>query len=405
MSIASEISRLQTAKSNIKTAIEAKGVIVGAGTLDTYSAKIAEITASSTNESGSGNIKVAYYDFDGTLLWIHRVNIGDSITSYPISNPNHTDIGLTFQEWNWSISSLSNIQADIDVGAIYTTTDGKSHIYIECTVTSGNTVTMYFIKSVGSDTFTIEWGDGTSSTDSTNTTFNLSHTYANAGRYTVKVSITTGNGTYTFANSAANANFIKENIPVSKIYTGVKSYVTNTSFRNLLMKYITLHKDITRLFAQTIDSTYLSSILIYPTNVGYNDADIYFGQSSLKRVIYNATIQNSSTSICGGTPSLEKFIVPKSWTTFTVPNGMYNLESIIVNSLITNITMNVTNAYKLKEMVIMATTPPSLSSSEWAFYAHEDLAIYVPDASVADYQIATNWINIASKIKAISTRL
>jgi hypothetical protein len=44
MSIASEIERIQNAKSSIKTAIENKGVEVGNGTIDTYASKIDEIT-------------------------------------------------------------------------------------------------------------------------------------------------------------------------------------------------------------------------------------------------------------------------------------------------------------------------------------------------------------------------
>lgn len=44
MSIATEIQRLQNAKSNIKTAIENKGVEVGNGTIDTYAEKIGEIS-------------------------------------------------------------------------------------------------------------------------------------------------------------------------------------------------------------------------------------------------------------------------------------------------------------------------------------------------------------------------
>lgn len=44
MSIATEITRLQTAKANIKTAIEEKGVTVGDGTIDTYAEKIGEIS-------------------------------------------------------------------------------------------------------------------------------------------------------------------------------------------------------------------------------------------------------------------------------------------------------------------------------------------------------------------------
>ena len=44
MSIATEIQRLQSAKADIKSAIEQKGVTVGDGTIDTYAEKIAEIS-------------------------------------------------------------------------------------------------------------------------------------------------------------------------------------------------------------------------------------------------------------------------------------------------------------------------------------------------------------------------
>lgn len=47
MSIATEIERIQNAKSSIKTAIENKGVTVGNGTIDTYASKIDEITTGS----------------------------------------------------------------------------------------------------------------------------------------------------------------------------------------------------------------------------------------------------------------------------------------------------------------------------------------------------------------------
>lgn len=54
MSIASEISRLQTAKGNIKTAIESKGVTVSsATTLDGYAALINSINAGLEYEEGT----------------------------------------------------------------------------------------------------------------------------------------------------------------------------------------------------------------------------------------------------------------------------------------------------------------------------------------------------------------
>lgn len=52
MSIATEIQRLQTAKADIKTAIENKGVTVGDGTIDTYAEKIDEIEVGGDYDQG-----------------------------------------------------------------------------------------------------------------------------------------------------------------------------------------------------------------------------------------------------------------------------------------------------------------------------------------------------------------
>ena len=50
-SISSEITRLENAKASIKSAIEAKGVTVGEGLLDTYAAKINDISSGGASES------------------------------------------------------------------------------------------------------------------------------------------------------------------------------------------------------------------------------------------------------------------------------------------------------------------------------------------------------------------
>lgn len=54
MSVAQEIQRLKSAKANIKTAIENKGVTVGDGTIDTYAEKISQI-------SGGGGVDVTSF--------------------------------------------------------------------------------------------------------------------------------------------------------------------------------------------------------------------------------------------------------------------------------------------------------------------------------------------------------
>ena len=70
--IATEAKRIQTAKSDIKTAIENKGVTVGDGTIDTYAQKISEISGGSSdswydtfwdNYQNYGNRTDYYYGF------------------------------------------------------------------------------------------------------------------------------------------------------------------------------------------------------------------------------------------------------------------------------------------------------------------------------------------------------
>lgn len=53
MSIASEITRLQTAKADLKTAIQAKGVTVGQQTLDQYAALVAAISGGANLQTKS----------------------------------------------------------------------------------------------------------------------------------------------------------------------------------------------------------------------------------------------------------------------------------------------------------------------------------------------------------------
>ena len=62
MSIATEIQRLQSTKTAIKSAIENKGVTVGDGTIDTYAAKIDE-----TDHADSGNADDVFF-----RIWTRR---------------------------------------------------------------------------------------------------------------------------------------------------------------------------------------------------------------------------------------------------------------------------------------------------------------------------------------------
>ena len=85
MSIATEISRIQSAKADIKIAIEAKGVTVpSSATIDTYSTYVSQISGGGGGNTLIKSIKIE--DFTGTTFnrstsYITSVTIPDSVTS------------------------------------------------------------------------------------------------------------------------------------------------------------------------------------------------------------------------------------------------------------------------------------------------------------------------------------
>ena len=90
MSIASEISRLQTAKADIKAAIEAKGVTVpSSAKLDDYDTYVGQISGGGPTPTPTSDADdVIFIDYDGTIL--HRYTFAEvlELTAMP-SNPSH----------------------------------------------------------------------------------------------------------------------------------------------------------------------------------------------------------------------------------------------------------------------------------------------------------------------------
>ncbi len=82
MSITTEIQRLQTAKADIKIAIENKGVTVGDGTIDTYAEKISEISG------GGSSYNPLEYATELTRTYINSVFPTDYELSIDAPNVN-----------------------------------------------------------------------------------------------------------------------------------------------------------------------------------------------------------------------------------------------------------------------------------------------------------------------------
>lgn len=96
MSIASEISRLQTAKADLKTAIEGKGVTVPSNTkLDGY----ADLVDSIETGGGSGGDDWLYISIDGEVGMVNMRNVGITWDSTMINLEFSGSADMTHISW------------------------------------------------------------------------------------------------------------------------------------------------------------------------------------------------------------------------------------------------------------------------------------------------------------------
>lgn len=180
MSIADKAQLILECKSDIKDAIEAKGVSVGDAAFDQYASKINAIP---TPIEEAPESDVNFYDYTGFRVASYTIAEAKALTALP-TPPQHE--GLTFQEWNWSLSDIQTYDRQyIDVGANYITTDGKTHMFAKM----GTGETLNFVLKVAvTGTTMIDFGDGTTE-NITNGQKSISHTYLYEGDYEIKISV------------------------------------------------------------------------------------------------------------------------------------------------------------------------------------------------------------------------
>ena len=170
-----------------------------------------------------GRVNVNFIDYDGTILHSYTAEEIQALSTLP-SNPSHT--GLTAQGWNWTLAQIKNYltnnpDAVINVGQMYTTASGKTEI--DVSMPEGRLSPILTICPNG--TLSVDWGDNTTpdtvTGTSTTTRQAVSHTYAQAGNYTISISVVSGSfgfygdssGQYTLfrKGTVANENMVYAN--------------------------------------------------------------------------------------------------------------------------------------------------------------------------------------------------
>lgn len=133
---------------------------------------------------------VMFWDYNGKLVYACTLEEAKAMTKLPDA-PNHTDKGLSFFKWNYTLKEINALTNGVDIGALYMPSDEKTHLFIK---TNDNLkhIELYIYKSNSSRGASIEidWGDESVeqySWDQNTTPSVISHDYVNAAEYEIVI--------------------------------------------------------------------------------------------------------------------------------------------------------------------------------------------------------------------------
>jgi len=357
MSIASEITRLQTAKANLKTSIEAKGVTVSSSaTLDAYPALVDSIPS-----GGGGSVvipkTVNFYDYDGTLVASYSGSEIQALTELPTA-PNHsTDkVPLTFDEWNWTLAEIkanntSTPDMIIDVGATYHTTDGKTHCIFKIDDSICSDVIFYAY-----DSGTVDWGDGITESFTGVSPYSVEHTYTQTGIYDCK--ITTASTKLLFGNSNSkdsNLNSLTNVFLASSVTSFGSGFFSNCLFLETVSIPAALNFWTTS-NAYCFNDCWSIKCIIIPrgtTSLPNSNSSYQFFYGNHAKVV---SFSGNITHIEGPGQYVYNVTIPSGVTQINNTNFFnksYNMEKVVIPNTVTSIEANAfLDCSSVKEIII-----------------------------------------------------
>lgn len=415
MTIASELTKLNTNLTNSYTAVSDKGgTLPQAQNFDNLATAISSIPTGGGSVDHGGQYHILVVDYDGTILKEDHLNTGEVFTMPNV--PTHDR--LVFAEWSSSQELVNNtiVVADNDViaGPIYDTVSGLNEFDVEVNAAAGMTVNLPMDG-------TKNWGDGTSD-DTT------SHTYTNAGEYTITCTGTKFT-TYIAGIQSSQYNYTYKHIRL----TNITQYV-NYVFQYLInLETITLPKNSPQLTTRMFGGCYALKCCVLPKGSTYLSSELFMGDYALEYVVINSSI--GAGFIYGKTfqncYTLKYMILPKSvrfnssnasdifqydygleeigWTSDNIIGypgyryANYNLKRIVCTSNVASISGDTVLGGALNLKIIDFSKAEVVPTVQYAILSdwNKQLKIKVPAALYNDWIVATNWSRYANNIVAV----
>lgn len=399
--------------------------------------------ATGTASGGGGTTEepvrdVNFIDYDGKIVYSYSAADFQQLSAMP-SNPSHA--GLTAQGWNWSLSDAKTEVASngtLWIGQMYITQSGNTEIDVN--FESAARLSPILTVSVNG-TITVDWGDNTTPDTVSGTSLydglDVSHTYAAPGEYTIAIHVVsgeyqfygsntrtllrgpapnyTGDGTRVYSNCIKAVRFGSgmssigdyalfrcyslKTVTIPNSVGIISSYYAFSDCRNL--KSLTIPSGVASVQPYMFRYCYALESVSLPKSVTSIESYAFDYCSALRMLPYHggvATIDNHAYS------NLFQIAIAKIQNGVSTIGGAafancYGLASSTFPSTVTSIGNIVFNGcYGLKEIHVLASSPPTIDSGTFSSIA-SDCIIYVPSASLAAYQSATNWSAYASMIQ------
>ena len=358
--IAENLTRLTTARTNIANAIAAKGGTVTSGDgFEEFPADIATIP-SGGGESAERN-GVNFYDYDGTIVDSYSASDFAALSALP-DNPTHE--GLTAQGWNWSLADAKDYVAKygkLNIGQMYNTDNGALRLYIH--LEEGRLSPVLGLCPNG--TLTVDWGDGsateTMTGSSTSTLVYLGHTYAAGGDYVISV----------LPSSGSALGFGQRNSSSTVL---CKSQTDDVNGRRVYLNAIQkveIPDGVTSIGGYAFNDCYSLASVTIPDGVTSIGSSAFANCASLASV----TIPDGVTSI-----GSSAFQYCYSLASVTIPDGVTSIGSSAFQY-----------CYGLGFIKFASATPPTVSNSNAWASVPTDCIIYIPAGYLEAYEDATNY--------------
>ena len=347
---------------------------------------------------GGGTITAAtskdvnFYDYDGTLLYSYTLEEAQALTALPDGPTHH---GLVFDGWNYSLESVKSLTRVMNIGAMYSTDDGTTRIYIH--LEDGRTSPMLGICPNG--TVTVDWGDGTepdilTGTSLTTVKWTPTHNYASPGDYVIKLTVDGEAQLYGDSSSRAHAyvlrysstadsrNLVYQN-SILKVEIGAGIRIENYAFHSCSsLSSIIISNGVTSIGKNAFYDCYSLSSIMIPngvTSIGnYAFCDCY----SLSSII----ISNGVTSIGD-----YAFQYCRSLSSIIIPNGVTSIG---------NYAFHTCSGIAYYDFTALSAVPTLSNESVFAKIS-ADCEIRVPASLAEEWKAATNWATYADYIVGV----